>query len=146
MTVTKLKKIDDNNSHREYAINISGEICLWYGGIYMINYSRRRRLSRLNINIIQAVGLTKQRQEKTIWRGIRSKRKKQYNNKVRLEEKKALSAASLPAPKTRLEEEILELRSFVIVFKDLKRKQAQRCRSPVAGVCVRLHHTQLMET
>jgi hypothetical protein len=24
--------------------------------------------------------------------------------------------------------------------------QAQRCRSPVAGVCVRLHHTQLMET
>jgi hypothetical protein len=25
-------------------------------------------------------------------------------------------------------------------------QQAQRCRSPVAGVCVRLHHTQLMET
>jgi hypothetical protein len=25
-------------------------------------------------------------------------------------------------------------------------EQAQRCRSPVAGVCVRLHHTQLMET
>jgi hypothetical protein len=43
---------------------------------------------------------------------------KQYNNKVRLEEKKALSAASLLAPKTRLEEEISELRNFVAVFKD----------------------------
>jgi hypothetical protein len=38
---------------------------------------------------------------------------KQYNNKVRLEEKKALSAASLPK-----EEEISELRNFMTVFKD----------------------------
>jgi hypothetical protein len=37
---------------------------------------------------------------------------------MRLEEKKVLPAASLPAPKTRLEEEISELRNFVTVFKD----------------------------
>jgi hypothetical protein len=43
---------------------------------------------------------------------------KQYNNKVELEEKKGLSVASLPAPETRLEEEISELRNFVTVFKD----------------------------
>jgi hypothetical protein len=43
---------------------------------------------------------------------------KQYCNKVRLEEKKALSVASLPAPKTRLEEENSDLRNFVTVFKD----------------------------
>jgi hypothetical protein len=43
---------------------------------------------------------------------------KQYSNKVRLEEKKALSAAFLPAPKTSLEEENSELRNFVTVFKD----------------------------
>jgi hypothetical protein len=42
---------------------------------------------------------------------------KQYNIKVRLEEKKALSAASLPAPRIRLEEEKSELRIFVTVFK-----------------------------
>jgi hypothetical protein len=37
---------------------------------------------------------------------------------VQLEEKKALSAVSLPAPKTRLEEEILELQNFVTVLND----------------------------
>jgi hypothetical protein len=37
---------------------------------------------------------------------------------VRIRREKALSAACLPAPKTRLEEEISELRNFVTVFKD----------------------------
>jgi hypothetical protein len=37
---------------------------------------------------------------------------------VRLEEKKNLLAASLPASKTRLEEEISELQNFVTIFKD----------------------------
>jgi hypothetical protein len=37
---------------------------------------------------------------------------------VRIIREKALSVASLPAPKTRLEEEISELRNFVTVFKD----------------------------